>query len=112
MTYVGRGVARVRGLPNVQSEELVRFQGDLLGMTFNLDPDDIGVILLDDAAGIESGSEVRRTNRVLDTPVGEGLLGRVVDPLGRPLDGAGPVRTHLRAAVEVRCARRFWIARR
>jgi F-type H+/Na+-transporting ATPase subunit alpha len=100
VTYVGPGVARVRGLPNVQSEELVRFEGDLLGMTFNLDPDDIGVILLDDASGVESGSEVRRTNRVLDTPVGEGLLGRVVDPLGRPLDGAGPVRTHQRAAVE------------
>jgi len=100
VTYVGPGVARVRGLPNVQSEELVRFEGDLLGMTFNLDPDDIGVILLDDASGVESGSEVRRTNRVLDTPVGEVLLGRVVDPLGRPLDGAGPVRTHQRAPVE------------
>jgi F-type H+-transporting ATPase subunit alpha len=100
VTYVGRGVARVRGLPNVGSEELVRFHGDVLGMTFNLDPDDIGVILLDDAAGIESGCEVRRTDRILDTPVGDGLVGRVVDPLGRPLDGAGPVRTHLRAAVE------------
>ena len=63
-------------------------------MTFNLDPDDVGVILLDDPDGVESGSEVRRTNRVLDTPVGEGLLGRVVDPLGRPLDNAGPVKTH------------------
>jgi len=100
VTYVGPGIARVRGLPNVQSEELVRFEGDLLGMTFNLDPDDVGVILLDDASGVESGSEVLRTNRVLDTPVGEGLLGRVVDPLGRPLDGLGPVRSHLRAPVE------------
>jgi F-type H+/Na+-transporting ATPase subunit alpha len=100
VTYVGPGVARVQGLPNVQSEELVRFEGDLLGMTFNLDSDDVGVILLDDASGVESGSEVRRTNRVLDAPVGGGMLGRVVDPLGRPLDGAGPVRTHLRAPVE------------
>jgi F-type H+-transporting ATPase subunit alpha len=100
VTYVGAGVARVRGLPNVKSEELVEFDGNRLGMTFNLDPEDVGVILLDEASGIESGSEVRRTNRVLDTPVGEGLLGRVVDPLGRPLDGAGPPRTHLRAAVE------------
>src|ERR1019366_5494397 len=66
VTYVGRGIARVSGLPNVGSEELVRFEGDVFGMTFNLDPDDIGVILLDDAATIESGSEVRRTNRVLD----------------------------------------------
>ena len=100
VTYVGSGVARVRGLPHVQSEELVRFEGGVLGMTFNLDPEDVGVILLDDAAGVDSGSEVRRTNRVLDTPVGEGLLGRVVDPLGRPLDGLGPVRSHRRAAVE------------
>lgn len=100
VTYVGPGVARVSGLPHVKSEELVLLEGDRLGMTFNLDPDDVGVILLDDAAGIESGSEVRRTNRVLDAPVGEALLGRVVDPLGRPLDGAGAVRTHARAPVE------------
>jgi len=100
VTYIGQGIARVRGLPHVGSEELLRFQGDLLGMTFNLDPDDIGVILLDDSAGVESGSEVRRTYRVLDTPVGEGLIGRVVDPLGRPLDGAGPLKTHLRSPIE------------
>ncbi len=100
VTYIGQGIARVRGLPHVGSEELLRFQGDLLGMTFNLDPDDIGVILLDDPAGVESGSEVRRTYRVLDTPVGEGLIGRVVDPLGRPLDGAGPLKTHLRSPIE------------
>ena len=100
VSYVGPGVARVRGLPNVKSEELVEFEGGFLGMTFNLDPEDVGVILLDEAAGIESGSEVRRTDRVLDTPVGEALLGRAVDPLGRPLDGAGPPRTHQRAAVE------------
>jgi F-type H+/Na+-transporting ATPase subunit alpha len=100
VTYVGRGVARVRGLPKVKSEELVRFHKGALGVTFNLDPEDVGIILLDDASGIESGSEVRRTDRVLDTPVGEALLGRVIDPLGRPLDGAGPLRTHQRAAVE------------
>jgi F-type H+-transporting ATPase subunit alpha len=87
-------------LPNVKSEELVRFEGGLLGMTLNLDPGDIGVVLLDEASSIESGSEVRRTNRVLDTLVGEKLLGRVVDPLGRPLDARGPVDTHLRAPVE------------
>jgi F-type H+-transporting ATPase subunit alpha len=100
VTYVSRGVARVRGLPNVKSEELVRFQKGALGMTFNLDPEDVGVILLDDAAGIESGSEVRRTDRVLDTPVGEALLGRVIDPLGRPLDGGGPVHVGDRSAIE------------
>ena len=100
VTYVGRGIARVRGLPCVGADELVRFRGDVYGMAFNLDPNDLGVILLDDAAGIESGSEVRRTHRVLDTPVGPGLLGRVIDPVGRPLDGAGPVRAHARAPVE------------
>ena len=71
-----------------------------LGMTLNLDPGDLGVVLLDDASTVESGSEVRRTNRVLDTLVGEKLLGRVIDPLGRALDNRGPVDTHLRAPVE------------
>ena len=100
VTYIGQGIARVHGLPNVRSEELVRFEGGLMGMTLNLDPGDIGVVLLDDASGVQSGSEVRRTNRVLDTVVGEKLLGRVVDPLGRPLDNKGPVDIHLRAPVE------------
>ena len=100
VTYIGQGVARVQGLPHVKSEELVRFEGGLLGMAFNLDPDEIGVVLLDDCTGIESGSQVRRTNRVLDVPVGETLLGRVVDPVGRPLDDAGPLKNHLRAPIE------------
>ena len=100
VTYVGQGVARVQGLPHVKSEELVRFEGDLLGMAFNLDPDEIGVVLLDDCTNIESGSQVRRTNRVLDVPVGEALLGRVVDAVGRPLDDAGPLKSHLRAPIE------------
>ena len=100
VNFVGQGIARVRGLPNVKSEELVRFAGDRLGMTFNLDPDEVGVVLLDDCSAVESGSEVWRTNRVLDVPVGEALLGRVVDPLGRPLDNAGPPETHLRSTIE------------
>ena len=100
VTYIGQGVARVQGLPHVKSEELVRFEGDLLGMAFNLDPDEIGVVLLDDCTNIESGSQVRRTNRVLDVPVGEALLGRVVDAVGRPLDDAGPLKSHLRAPIE------------
>ena len=100
VNFVGQGIARVHGLPNVKSEELVRFSGDLLGMTFNLDPDEVGVILLDDCTGVESGSEVWRTNRVLDVPVGEALLGRVMDPVGRPLDNAGPVPAHLRQSIE------------
>jgi F-type H+-transporting ATPase subunit alpha len=100
VTYIGQGIARVDGLPNLQSEELVLFEKDRLGMAFNLDPDDIGVILLDSPEGLESGSEVRRTHRVLDTLVGEGLIGRVVDPLARPLDNAGPVRATRRMPIE------------
>jgi F-type H+-transporting ATPase subunit alpha len=98
--YVGHGVARIRGLPGVRSEEVVRFPNDLLGMAFNLDPDEVGVILLDEGPGLAAGAEVRRSHRVLDVPVGEALLGRVVDPIGRPLDNAGPVRTTLRAPIE------------
>ena len=100
VTSVGHGVARVRGLPGVRSEELVRFPGDLLGMAFNLEPDEVGIILLDEGPGLGSGALARRTHRVLDVPVGEALLGRVVDPAGRPLDNAGPVRTTARATIE------------
>lgn len=100
VTYIGSGIARVTGLPGVQSEELIEFEGGRYGTAFNLDPDCVGVILLDDCTEIESGSEVRRTHRVLDTPVGDALLGRVIDPLGRPLDDGGPVKTHLRAPIE------------
>jgi F-type H+-transporting ATPase subunit alpha len=100
ITYIGQGIARVEGLPNLQSEELVRFEKDRLGMAFNLDPEDVGVILLDSPEGLESGSEVRRTHRVLDTMVGDALLGRVVDPLARPLDNAGPVLAALRMPIE------------
>jgi F-type H+/Na+-transporting ATPase subunit alpha len=100
VSYVGHGIARVRGLPGVQSEEILRFPGDLVGMAFNLDPDEIGVILLGDSSRLSAGQEVRRTGRVLDVPVGEGLLGRVVDPIGRPLDGRGPILSNQRLPVE------------
>ena len=113
VTYIGQGIARVQGLPNVQSEELVRFEGDRLG--HGLQPGS-GRHRRDPARrcpeGLESGSEVRRTHRVLDTPVGEALLGRVVDPLGRPLDDAGPVQTHAARRRSSAMLRRSWIARR
>jgi len=86
VTSVGEGIARVKGLPSVQSEELLQFRGGIQGMAFNLDPAEVGVILLDESTRLDAGDEVHRTGRVLDVPVGEGLLGRVVDPLGRPLD--------------------------
>ena len=100
VTFVGQGVARVKGLPTVRAEELIRFDGDSLGIAFNLDPDEVGVVLLDACTNIESGTHVKRTNRVLDVPVGEALLGRVVDPMGRPLDSAGPLKTHERSTIE------------
>lgn len=90
--YVGKGIARVKGLPRVRAEELVRFSDGSLGMVFNLDKDEVGIILLDETEDIEAGSVVRRTNRVLDVIVGDALLGRVIDPAGRPLDDQGPIR--------------------
>ena len=84
---VERGVARVHGLPNVQADEMLRFAGNLRGYTFNLDRDEVGCVLLDDSQHLQAGTRVARTLSVIDTPVGEELLGRVIDPIGRPLDG-------------------------
>lgn len=100
VTSVSRGVVRLSGLPQLGSEELVRFPHDQFGMAFNLDPDEVGVILFDKAAKLCAGADARRTGRVLDVPVGEELLGRVVDPLGRPLDEHGPVNAPQRLPCE------------
>jgi F-type H+-transporting ATPase subunit alpha len=100
VTRVSQGVATVEGLASTGSEEVLEFPGRRLGWAFNLDPDEIGVVLMDHVEGIEAGDEVRRTGRVLDTPVGEALLGRVVDPAGRPLDGKGEVRAAQRLPIE------------
>lgn len=98
--YVGYGIVRVSGLPNIRADELVMFPDNLRGLVFNIDPDEIGVILLGHSEGLHAGSEVRRTDRVLDVPVGESLIGRVVDSLGRPLDNQGEIRTAKRMPVE------------
>ncbi|MEP7190680.1 MAG: F0F1 ATP synthase subunit alpha, partial [Roseiflexaceae bacterium] len=84
ITSVGTGIATVSGLPGVGFDELVMFPGDVLGIAFNLDADEIGVILLGDYWQLHAGDEVQRTGRVMDVAVGDGLLGRVIDPLGRP----------------------------
>jgi F-type H+-transporting ATPase subunit alpha len=97
---IGHAVARVRGLPGVGSEETVLFPGGKMGMAFNLDVDEVGVILLDHTEGLAAGTEVRRGKQVLDVPVGRELLGRVVDGVGRPLDGRGPVAARERRPVE------------
>src|SRR5512141_361079 len=90
---VGDGIARVSGLANVQSNELVEFPNGSLGIAFNLERERVGVIVLGESSDIEEGQLVRRTQRIASVPVGDALLGRVVDPLGNPLDGKGPINT-------------------
>jgi len=100
VSFVGQGIVRASGLPHVRSEELVVFPGNLLGLVFNVDPDEIGIITLDHTEDISAGSAVRRTGRVLNLPVGEALLGRVLDPMGRPLDNRGEVAAARRLPLE------------
>jgi F-type H+-transporting ATPase subunit alpha len=97
---VSTGIARVAGLPGVGFEELVSFPGDVLGIAFNIDEDDVGVVLLGDYQHLHTGDEVKRTGRVMDVAVGDALLGRVIDPLGRPLDDNGPVACAHRLPIE------------
>ncbi|PKO08340.1 MAG: F0F1 ATP synthase subunit alpha [Chloroflexi bacterium HGW-Chloroflexi-2] len=98
--FIGYGIARVRGLPGVRSEELIRFPHGLMGMAFNLDADNVGVVLLGKSDKLINGMEARRTGRVLDVPVGEALLGRVIDPTGQPLDGRGIVPSNKTLPIE------------
>ena len=100
VTYVGSGVIRVTGLSGAQSEELLRFAGDRMGIAFNVDENEIGVVMLDENEGVAAGGEVERTGRLMDVPVGEDLLGRVVDAQGRPLDTGGSLRVSKRRLVE------------
>ena len=88
----GDGIAHVTGLPGCMANELLTFEDGTLGLAFNLDAREIGVVILGDFAGIEEGQEVRRTGEVLSVPVGDGYLGRVVDPLGNPIDGLGEIQ--------------------
>ena len=100
ITSVSFGIAKVSGLPNVVFEELVKFPGDLYGIAFNLDEDEVGIVLLGSCEHLHAGDEVECTGRVTDVPVGDGLIGRVIDPLGRPLDGKGPVACNKRLPIE------------
>ncbi|KHE74010.1 ATP synthase F0F1 subunit alpha [Kocuria marina] len=95
------GIAHVEGLPSVMANELLKFENGVLGLALNLDTRDIGVVVLGDFQGIEEGQEVHRTGEVLSVPVGEGYLGRVVDPLGEPLDDLGPIATEGRRELEL-----------
>lgn len=97
---VSIGIAMVSGLPGIGFEELVKFSSGGFGIAFNLDADEIGVVLLGEHSHLSAGTEVERTGRVMDVVVGDGLLGRVIDPLGQPLDGRGPVVASERLPVE------------
>jgi F-type H+-transporting ATPase subunit alpha len=98
---VGDGIARVYGLSGVMAQEMVEFSNGTIGLAFNLEENSVGIIILGDYLHIAEGDEVRSTGRLLSVPVGDELLGRVVDPLGNPLDGKGPVTTKERRPVEI-----------
>ena len=100
ITALSTGIASVSGLPGIGFEELIRFPGDMFGIAFNVDEDEIGVVLLGDYAHLRAGDEVERTGRVMDVAGGDGLLGRVIDPLGLPLDGHGAVDAGERLPIE------------
>ena len=101
VTETGDGIARVEGLHSAMTNELLEFEGGLLGLALNLDVREIGVVLLGDGSHIEEGQPVRRTGEVLSVPVGDAFLGRVVDPLGNPIDGLGAIEAEGRRALEV-----------
>ena len=97
---VSTGIAVVSGLPGVGYDELVKFRNGDYGIAFNIDEDEVGVVLLGKSDVLRAGDSVERTGRVMDAPVGDALLGRVVDPIGRPLDGKGAVKSTKRLPIE------------
>ena len=97
----GDGIAHVEGLPSVMTQELLEFPGGVLGVALNLDEHSVGTVILGDFEKIEEGQQVKRTGEVLSVPVGDGFLGRVVNPLGQPIDGRGDIDTDTRRALEI-----------
>ena len=100
ITSIATGIAMVSGLPGVSFEEVLKFPGDIYGIAFNVDEKEIGVVLLGDYAHLQAGDEVERRGHVVDVPVGDGLIGRIINPMGYPLDGNGPVASSARLPVE------------
>src|SRR5690606_15629915 len=94
------GVARIHGLSGVRLNEILQFPGDILGLALNLEEDSVGAVVLGDYLKIREGDEVRSTGRIIEVPVGDAMLGRVVDALGRPMDGKGPINTDQTLPVE------------
>ena len=101
VTEAGDGIARVSGLPSTMTNELLKFENGTLGLALNLDVREIGVVILGEFTGIEEGTTVRRTGEILSVPVGDGFLGRVVDALGRPIDGKGEIKAETTRALEI-----------
>ena len=99
---VGDGIARVYGLDNVQAGEMVEFENGVRGMALNLESDNVGVVIFGSDRDIKEGETVKRTKAIVDVPVGKGLLGRVVDALGNPIDGKGPIKSDTRSRVDVK----------
>src|SRR5919198_2860752 len=99
---VGDGIARVYGLDKVQAGEMVEFPGGIRGMALNLEADNVGVVIFGDDRSIKEGDTVKRTGAIVEVPVGKGLLGRVVDGLGNPLDGRGPIKADRKSRVDVK----------
>src|SRR6266699_1928072 len=99
---VGDGIARIYGLDKVQAGEMVEFPNGMKGMALNLEMDNVGIVIFGDDSGIREGDTVKRTGAIVDVPVGRGLLGRVVDALGEPIDGKGPLTDVTRTRVEVK----------
>ena len=99
---VGDGIARVYGLDNVQAGEMVEFPGGIMGMALNLETDNVGVVIFGSDRDIKEGDTVKRTNSIVDVPIGNGLLGRVVDGLGNPIDGKGPIESTERGLADVK----------
>ncbi|MFN2280470.1 MAG: F0F1 ATP synthase subunit alpha, partial [Anaerolineales bacterium] len=97
----GDGIARVSGLSDVRAQELVQFENGVLGTAFNLEKDLVGVIIMGEFDKISEGMQVRSTNRITSVPVGEGLIGRVVNAIGQPIDGKGPIRSTGYRPIEV-----------
>ena len=100
ITSIATGIAKVSGLPGVGFEEVLRFPGDVYGIAFNVDEDEIGVVLLGDYWQLHAGDEVERRGHVMDVPVGDGLIGRIINPMGQPLDGNGSLASSARLPVE------------
>ena len=90
---VGDGIARVHGLERCMSGEMLEFPNDVFGIALNLEEDQVGAVLLGDYTELKEGDQVKRTGRIMSVPVGEGMIGRVVDALGNPIDGKGPIES-------------------